>query len=49
MNELNNCKEQNKLLEKVIIKLENYNTILTNKITDLENNNKILSEIIDNN
>ena len=45
--ELNNYKNNYKLLTKVIKKLENYITLLTNKITDIENNNKILTDIID--
>ena len=49
LGELNNYKDQNKLLNKVIEKLESYNTLLTNKITDIENNNKILTDIIDEN
>ena len=47
LGELNNYKDQNKLLNKVIEKLESYNTLLNNKITDIENNNKILTDIID--
>ena len=47
LEELNNYKNNYKLLNKVIEKLESYNTLLTNKITDIENNNKILTDIID--
>ena len=49
LEELNNYKNNYKLLTKVIKKLENYITLLTNKITDIENNNKILTDIIDEN
>ena len=46
--EENYYKEQNKLLNKVIDKLESGNTLLTNNITDLKNNNKSLLEELNN-